>query len=325
MPTLPDRTRDHRPLRIILLLSVAVLVASVAFMTVGAKGSWSFVLPFRGAKLATMALVAYAIAVSTVLFQTITANRILTPSLMGLDSLYLLIQTSLIFFVGTSRVAMIDPQIMFAVQCAAMTGFAGLLYRSLFSGRLNSLHLVMLVGLILGVLFRSLSGFMQRIMAPNDFMVLQDRLFANFNTVNSDVLLISAVAVLCVTLVGLRQLAAFDVLALGRDTAISLGVPYKKTVMLALVLVSILVAVSTALVGPVMFFGLLVASLAYQIAGSSKHVYVLPVAALLAILTLVGGQIVLERLFAFDTALSIVIEFVGGIAFILLILKRPTR
>lgn len=128
---------------------------------------------------------------------------------------------------------------LFLAQCAVMTGFSWLVYRTLFSGRLQSLHLVMLVGLVLGVLFRSLSDLMQRIMAPNDFIVLQDRLFANFNTVNSDVLLIQALAVLAVTLTGVRSLSPFDVLALGRDTAISLGVDYKKTVTLILILVAV--------------------------------------------------------------------------------------
>ena len=324
MPASFDHT-GKRPLRVIWSLAIIVLIAAAAFMTVGVKGNWDFVLPFRGAKLAVLVLVAYAIAVSTVLFQTITANRVLTPSLMGLDALYQLIQTTLIFAIGSSRVAALDPQVMFLAQCAAMTGFSWVLYRTLFSGRLQSLHLVMLVGLVLGVLFHSLSNLMQRIMAPNEFMVLQDRLFANFNTVHSDVLLISGLAVLAVTLVGLRRLAAFDVLALGRDIAISLGIDYRRIVTLILILVSVLVSVSTALVGPVTFFGLLVASLAYQIAGSSKHRHVLPVAALLAIAALVIGQTMLEHVFAFDTALSIIIEFVGGIAFILLILRRAPR
>lgn len=324
MLALPEHTKP-RPLRTIIALAVLAVLVAVAFMTVGAKGQWDFVLPFRGTKLAAMALVAYAIAVSTVLFQTITANRILTPAIMGLDQLYLLIQTSLIFVVGTSRVSMIAPQAVFLVQCAAMIGFSWILYRTLFSGRLQSLHLVMLVGLVLGVLFRSLANLMQRIMAPNEFIVLQDRLFANFNTVNTDVLLISAVAVAGVTLLGWRSLRTLDVLALGRDAAISLGVDYRATVSLVLIIVSVLVSVSTALVGPVTFFGLLVASLAYQIAGSSKHVHVLPVAVLLAITTLVGGQLVLERVFAFNTALSIIIEFAGGIAFIILTLRSATR
>ncbi len=303
-----------------MLAAIAVAVAT-AFMTIGANGQWDFVLSFRGSKLAAMALVGYAIAVSTVLFQTITANRILTPAIMGLDSLFILIQTSLVFALGTSRVALIAPQAMFLVHCAAMIGFSWLLYRTLFSGRLQSLHLVMLVGLVLGVLFRSLATLMQRIMAPNEFIVLQDRLFANFNAVNTDVLLISAVAVAAATMLGWRSLRTFDVLALGRDAAISLGVDYKSTVTLVLIIVSVLVSVSTALVGPVTFFGLLVASLAYRIAGSSKHIHVLPIAVLIAIIALIGGQLVLERVFALNTALSIIIEFSGGIAFIILTLR----
>ena len=59
-------------------------------MTLGANGQWDFVLPFRGGKLAVMLLVAYAVAVSSVLFQTVTHNRILTPAIMGFDALYLL-------------------------------------------------------------------------------------------------------------------------------------------------------------------------------------------------------------------------------------------
>lgn len=324
MLDLPDQKQAH-PLRTILALAAFAVVVAIAFMAVGAKGQWDFVLPFRGTKLVAMALVAYAIAVSTVLFQTVTANRILTPAIMGLDSLFLLIQTSLVFVMGTSRVATIAPQAMFLAQCAAMIGFSWLLYRSLFSGRLQSLHLVMLVGLVLGVLFRSLANLMQRIMAPNEFIILQDRLFANFNTVNTDVLLISAIAVAGVTLLGVRSLRTFDVLALGRDAAISLGVDYKATVTRILVIVSVLVSVSTALVGPITFFGLLVASLAYQIAGTSKHAHVLSVAVLLAVTTLVGGQLVLERVFEFNTALSVIIEFAGGIAFIILTLRSATR
>lgn len=324
MLALRNQAQTH-PLNLILGLAAVATVASIAFMTVGANGQWDFVLPFRGAKLAAMVLVAYAIAVSTVLFQTITANRILTPAIMGLDSLFVLIQTTLIFLLGTSRVATIAPQVMFLAQCVGMIGFSWVLYRSLFSGRLQSLHLVMLVGLVLGVLFRSLSNLMQRMMSPNEFIVLQDRLFANFNTVNSNVLLISAIAVVGVTLLGLRYLRTFDVLALGRDAAISLGVDYTATVSRILIIVSVLVSVSTALVGPITFFGLLVASLAYQITASSKHADILPVATLLAITTLVGGQLVLERLFAFNTALSIIIEFVGGIVFVFLLLRSSAR
>ena len=39
---------------------------------------------------------------------------------------------------------------------------------------------MMLVGIIFGLLFRSLSSFVIRLIDPNEFLVLQDRMFANF-------------------------------------------------------------------------------------------------------------------------------------------------
>jgi iron complex transport system permease protein len=178
---------------------------------------------------------------------------------------------------------------------------------------------------VFGVLFRSLSGFMQRIIDPNEFLVVQDRLFASFNRVDGELLVISAVIVLAVSAVGWRWIRVFDVLALGRDAAIGLGVEHRRLVTGILVIVAILVSVSTALVGPVTFFGLLVANLSYMLIRSHRHDLILPASVLVAILTLTGGQLILERVFAFDTALSIVIEFLGGIFFLFLLVRGSAR
>lgn len=314
-----------RPALVLIILSVLTLVSVLAFMTLGAKGSWSFVLPFRGRKLLSLVLVAYAVALSTVLFQTVTNNRILTPSIMGFDALYVLIKTGVVFFLGIGALSTLNPQIQFAVEVLVMVGFSGLLFRWLFLGQERSLHLLVLVGIVFGILFRSLSQFMQRMLDPNAFNVLQDSFFASFATTDSSLLLISVIIVGAVSVGLLRLLHTFDVLSLGRPQAINLGVNYKTTVVTILVMVSVLVAVSTALVGPITFFGLLVASLAHGLVGNSRHKYILPAAVLLAVICLVGGQTVLERLFAFDTALSIIIEFLGGIVFIVLILRRAAR
>lgn len=310
---------------IVIFLSALVTLSCAAFMTIGAKGDWFFILSFRGTKLAAMVLVAYSIAVSTVLFQTITNNRILTPSIMGFDSLYILIQTLAVFVFGAVHIEGIGPNSRFLAEAAIMTVFAGFLYAWLFSGPARSLHLVMLVGIVFGVFFRSFSNLMQRMLDPNLFAVLQDRFFASFNSVNADILLLAAIIVAVVTLYGLRFMHVFDVLALGRDPAINLGVEHRRVVHKILLMVTILVSVSTALVGPITFFGLLVANLAYMIAGSGKHRVVLPVAVLLAILCIVGGQTVLERVFAFNTALSVIIEFLGGLVFIILLVRGNAR
>ncbi len=314
-----------RPVLVLILLALVTAVSIACFMTLGAKGSWSFIIPFRGRKLLALCLVAYSVAISTVLFQTVTNNRILTPSIMGFDALYVLLKTGIVFFLGAGALTGIDPQLQFGIEIVVMVVFSGLLFRWLFLGEERSLTLLVLVGIVFGILFRSLSQFMQRMLDPNAFNVLQDSFFASFATVDTTLLAVASVIVAAVSVVAFRLGHAYDVLSLGRPHAINLGVDYKRVVVIILMLVSVLVAVSTALVGPITFFGLLVASLAHSLVGTSRHRYVLPAAALLAIICLVGGQTLLERVFSFDTALSIIIEFVGGIVFIILVLRRAAR
>lgn len=317
--------RVTRPALVLIALLLLALISITCFMVLGAKGSWSFVIPFRGRKLLALCLVAYSVAVSTVLFQTATNNRILTPSIMGFDALYVLLKTGIVFFLGAAALTNIDAQLQFGIGVVLMVVFSGLLFRWLFLGEERNLTLLVLVGIVFGILFRSLSQFMQRLLDPNAFQVLQDSFFASFATVDTTLLAVAGIVVLLASLVALRFGSTLDVLSLGRAHAINLGVDYRRAVMAVLLVVAVLVSVSTALVGPITFFGLLVASLAHSFIGNSRHRYVLPAAVLLAIICLVGGQTVLERVFAFDTALSIIIEFLGGGVFIILVLRKAAR
>lgn len=322
MPPDAQRTRGRKVIGILALVAV---LAALAFMLVGAKGNWGFVLPFRAGKLTALVLVAYAIAVSTVLFQTVSGNRILTPSIIGFDALYVLLQSALMLTLGSAATAALDPRLMFIVEIAAMVGFSLVLYRFLFSGAIRNLFHLMLIGIVLGVLFRSLSTIFQRVIDPMEFVVLQDRLFANFNSVNTTLLGVATVVVALVTIAVLRMFQTFDVLALGREQTIALGIDHRSVTIRLLIQVTLLVSVSTALVGPVTFFGLLVANLAYMLLPNARHAHTLPAAILIAIICLVGGQILLERVLDFSTALSIVIEFAGGLFFILFLLKEAAR
>jgi len=310
---------------VLLLLGALVVVAVGAYLFVGARGDWSFVLPFRGTTVAVMVLVGYAVAVSTVLFQTVTANRILTPSVMGFDALYVLIQTTLVFTLGAGRVAAVDPRLRYLVEVGVMVLAAGLLHRWLFGGARRDLHLLVLVGIVVGVLFRSVSGFMQRLIDPDEFAVLQDSMLAGFRAVDRPLLAVSAVLVAGASVVAWRISHTFDVLALGRDVAVSLGVDHERVVRTVLVVVAVLVSVSTALVGPVTFFGLLVANLAHLVVRTHRHRAVLPAAVLLGVLCLVGGQAVLERVLALDSSISVVVELLGGIVFLVVLLRGVAR
>lgn len=199
------------------------------------------------------------------------------------------------------------------------------LYYGLFVAAERDLHLLVLVGVVFGVMFRSVTNLLQRVVDPTEFAVLQDAGFASFNAVSETLLAVTAVLVAAVGTAAWRMRVRLDALALGRETAVSLGVNYRRSVMVILALVTLMVAASTALVGPITFFGLLVANLASMLAGTSRHRYVLPAAALTALVALVGGQTVLEHVFSFDTGLGIITEFVGGTMFIVLLLRGAFR
>ena len=312
---------QQNPWLVLAGLAALAIVAAALFMTIDAKGSWEFVLGFRARKLWGLALVAYAIAISTVLFQTVTGNRILTPAIMGFDYLYELVQTALVFLLGSFAYSMLDPQLRFVGDVAVMVVLSLLLFRWLFGRSARNLHLLVLAGIVFGVLFRSLSNLMQRLIDPNEFAVLQDTFFASFNAIEPTLLAVSTVATALLSLAGLRLLPRLDVLMLGRETAIGLGVDHVRTVSATLAIVAVLVSISTALVGPVLFFGLLVANLAYLAMPSFRHVFILPAAALIGFIGLAGGQAVLEHVLGYDSALSIVIEFAGGIAFLVLLIR----
>ncbi|RAX49426.1 enterobactin ABC transporter permease [Arthrobacter sp. AQ5-05] len=313
------------PAALITVMAVITLGCIAAFMVIELRGNLSYALSRRGIRVGAMLVVAVAVGLSTLMFQTVTANRILTPSIMGFDALYILIQTALVFMLGSSTLLTASPALKFGVEVGLMIVFSALLYRWLFTGGTGSLHLMLLVGIVIGTLFRGFSSLLQRLMEPSEYIVLQDLFFASFNQVEPLLLGISAVIVALVAAVVWKLRKSFDVLALGRETAINLGLDHQRIVTLVLVLCSILVAISTALVGPVTFFGLLVVSLAYQMVRKFSHAALIPIVCLLGAITLIGGQLLLERVFGFATALSVIIEFAGGLLFLYLLLKGSLK
>ncbi|MDO6589847.1 enterobactin ABC transporter permease [Loktanella sp. D2R18] len=304
----------------------ALLLLSCAFyMLWGVRAPWSFVLPFRGAKLGALILVGCTVSTASLLFQTITQNRILTPSIMGFDALYLLLLSGAVFWLGGMTVAGAPPQIVFLVTASALIIASLLLFGTLMRSVRGDLLRMVLTGIIFGALFRSLTSFLERMIDPNEFAVVQAASFARFTQIETDLLALSA------GVSGLALLRCWvirhrlDVLALGRDTAMSLGEPPRRLELESLILIAILVSVSTALVGPLAFLGLLVLSLARLITPSEKHAILIPSAGLIAAITLVGGQAVMEHVMALSTPLVVVIDLLGGAVFLALLLKGSGR
>ncbi|GAA2178772.1 iron chelate uptake ABC transporter family permease subunit [Leucobacter tardus] len=330
----PSRASDsgeswwHRRggLVVVFAIAVALAVAILVYQNpapVGSLGFWVIV-QTRFASLGTIALVAVSQAVATVLFHTATSNRILTPSILGFDALYVLTQTALVFVFGTAAASMEGiPKII--AQSALMVAFATLLYGWLFSGKRANLHLLLLVGVVLGMGFGSVSTFMQRLLTPSEFDVLSARLFGSIGKGNTDYLPIAAGIVAAVLIFVWRRRRTYDVIALGRDVAVSLGVNYRREVVTILVIAAVLVSVSATMVGPMTFFGFLVATLAYQFVRGDRHSETLPLAIGIALVTLLGATFVLRNVFAAAGLVTVIIEFVGGLTFLIVLLRKGLR
>jgi len=308
--------------RKLILLAAIAIICILFYGFYDLKGGFDYAFPKRMTRVSAMVVTGIAIAYSTVVFQTITQNRILTPSMMGIDSMYEVVQTLIYFFAGSMSVWVLNKYLNFGASILAMVLFALILYRFLFRSDKHPIYLLLLIGMIIGTLLGSLVTFLQVMIDPVEYLSLQSRLFATFTNVKAELLYIAIGILLIAFIYGYLIMDKLDVMSLGRENAMNLGVNYDKMVMNILILSSVLIATATALVGPITFFGLIVANLAYQFLVTYKHSILILGASLMSVIALVGGQFLVEHIFELRTTLSVIINFVGGIYFIFLLLKE---
>lgn len=309
--------------RKIIILSLIAIISLVLFVVWGLTvKNYRFNLSIRIPKVLGILIAGTTISVASILFQTITNNRIITPSIIGLDSLYGLVQTLVVFIFGSTSIFMVNKTINFLLSASLMVTLAMILFKVVLKKGNNNIFFLLLVGTVIGTLFRSLSSFMQVIIDPNEFDALQAKLFASFSLVNIKILVVSVIILVIMGVILYRDFNKLDVMSLGREQAINLGVDYDKFSKKILFFVAILVSLSTALVGPITFLGIIVVNLTYEITKTYKHSVLLIVGTLISIIALVGGQFLVERVFNFTTTISIIINFIGGVYFINLLLKE---
>ncbi len=304
----------------ILILSFITLIMALVFIFAGLKDFDEYALKNRSLQIAAIVIVAICIAVSTIIFQTLCNNKILTPAIIGLDSLYMLLQSALVFSLGSANLSVYKNDINFLITLACMVVFSLGLYKILFSSD-KSIYLIMLLGLIFGTLFSTLSSFFEILIDPDEFMVIQGRMFASFDNVAFDVLALAYIVTLLSFVWIFRYMKFLDPLSLGKDLSINLGINYQKISKHLMIIIAILTSISTALVGPITFLGLLVVNITYELFKSSKHSILLLACVLISILALLGGVFFVSRVFDYNTTISVIINFLGGIYFIYLVLK----
>ncbi|GGE81195.1 iron chelate uptake ABC transporter family permease subunit [Priestia taiwanensis] len=270
----------------------------------------------------SMLIAAVCHSLSTVAFQSITNNRIITPSLLGFESLYSTIQTSTIFFFGASALVSFSGIGPFLFQVFLMILMSLILYGWLLSGKYGNFQLMLLVGIIIGTGLNSVSTFMRKLLAPSEFDLLQARLFGSVNNADSAYFPVVIPMVILVALLLFAHSKNLNLLSLGKDVSTSVGVKYQPSVIYTLILVAILMSISTALIGPLTFYGFLVATLSYQAASTYDHRYIFPMALAIGFLILTSAYFLMYHVFNAQGVVSVIIELFGGVIFLIIILRK---
>ena len=312
--------------RNLVTLALIVLGVSAAYLLVGSHPDkpklFQYILSLRVPTLVVMLIAAAAIGSATMIFQSIINNRIVTPCLLGMNSMYTLVHTTVVFAAGSGSVLATNSNLSFAVDLLVMAIAATFVYSYMFRKTGNNVLYVMLIGTVLSSFFGSIQSTMIRMMDPNEYDALLTTLVADFNNVNVEVIVFSVFLLIGLVIVLWKDLKLLDVITLGREMAINLGVDYNRTVRRLLLGVVLCIAVATAMVGPISFLGLMIANLARQLVKTHKHHQLIAGSVLLGMAAMIGGQMISQHLFHYEVPISTFITIGGGIYFLYLLLFK---
>ncbi len=286
---------------------------------------FDYAMSIRTPRLAVMLIAAFAIASASMVFQTVIRNTIVTPCLLGMNSLYVLIHTGVVFFLGSGSEFATDPLLSFGIDLAVMSVVAYLIYNTVFEKTGGNVLYILLIGTVLSTFFSSTQTSLTRIMDPNEYDALLNSLVANFTNVNAAVIIPGAVMLFVVAWFLRKDLAILDVLSLGREQAVNLGVDYSKSIRRLLLGVALYIAIATALVGPLSFLGLITANLSRQLFKTYKHTTLIAGSVLVGMVILASGQFIVEHIALYRVPVSVFITIGGGLYFLYLILTSNRR
>jgi len=308
-----------------IIIVILLLIVVGLFMLYDIDLSNSYSINKRTIRLFSMLVVGISVAYSSIIFQTITNNRILTPSIMGYEAIFILFQTLIVFIYGDKAFKVINQQENFVYAVLLMLVFSLLLYFLMFGKNRRSMYYLLLMGMVFGTLFMTMSQFLHIMIDPNQFTMVQNFMFVSFAKMNTKLLSIASITMFAALIYTSFNIRYLDVIALGKEHAINLGVDYDKMIRRFLFIITLLVSVSTALVGPITFLGILVCNLTYELFKTRKHRYMLVICSFIACICLVLGQFLVEHILGFSTTVSIIINFIGGVYFMYLLWRTRKR
>ena len=320
------RLQSRRKFQLLILLS---LIFIALYMTVHVRFDhpkmFRYAMEQRSVKVIVMTIVAFAIGASSLVFQSIINNTIVTPCLLGMNSLYSLVHTAVAFFLGTGSILARNSNLAFLADLLIMGVTATFIYSSIFKKTGHNVLYVLLIGTVLTSFFSSIQSTLVRSMDPNEYETLLTTLVASFSNINDEIILLAVILMLCIIFALRNELKVLDVITLGKAQAINLGIDYDRTIRKLLLGVVLFISVATALVGPISFLGLIVANLSRQMFKTYRHRELIAGSTLIGIVLLIAGQLIVEQVYSYAVPISVFITVGGGLYFLYLLLAQRRR
>lgn len=306
-----------------LILIVLLLLVTGIYLFWGlTPRNYSFFLSRRIPKVIVMFVLALGIGTSTLIFQTITMNRILTPSILGMDAIFLVFNVSLAFLSNNLIKLISNPYLYFTLSSTFTIIVTFLIFRSIFNKEHIDIQKIVLIGIVIGTMLRSVATLLQMAMDPNEFNLVNDLGFASINNANTTLIYFVVPILLFIIVYFLRTNKRLDIMLLGREQSINLGLNYEGLSRRYLLLVAILISITTSLVGPITFFGIVIVNIAREISNTFKHKELMVLTMLIGSFILIFSQLLLERILKFSMPVGILISFLGGFYFLYILVKE---
>src|SRR5699024_4941130 len=140
------RDDSKRPRRTFLaMLRITVTPVGLCSLWQLPRG-WACVLPMRLTTVGALAVAGRTAGISTGGFHTLPRHQVLTPGLIGFDSIYVLINTLIVFFLGSSALSGMHPIAGFVLNTVIMVVFAVVVFSPLVTSKTMTLDVLLLIG-----------------------------------------------------------------------------------------------------------------------------------------------------------------------------------
>ncbi|MGL5711798.1 MAG: FecCD family ABC transporter permease [Paraclostridium sp.] len=261
------------------------------------------------------------LAVCGILMQCVTKNPIAEPYILGISSGASFGAVAVIVLGGISVLG------INSITAGAFVGsmISGILVFVIGTqiGRTTSTTRLVLSGMAISTIFSSLTNLL--IYSAENSNQAKSALFWTVGSLGGakwDVLLLPFIVLILVIAIAFIMSKSLDILLLGDDSAIILGINVKLVKSIILVLATLLTSTLVAITGAIGFIGLVVPHVCRTIAGSD-HKKLVVLASLIGSIFLIASDVVARGLFPpIEIPIGIITSLVGGPFFLYLISKK---